>query len=130
WIIGRPETVVCDDAVPAAPSGSMDPCDGDVVEESSYNSDGRPLTREAFGRLQYTLTYHADGTLWRYKDGNNNTTSLTNWYRGVPRHISFPGSASKTATVNPTGTIDSTTDEAGFTTSYLYDAVGRMTKIT
>src|SRR5690606_19378448 len=51
-------------------------------------------------------------------------------YRGVPRSIAWPGSVSQSAVVNQTGTIASTTDENGFTTSYLYDAVGRMTKVT
>ena len=125
WIVGRPLSVTCGPAIPADSA-----CNGDVIEQLTYDALGRPTTRTAFGKPQHTLTYHADGTLATFKDGRNHVTALSSWYRGVPRLIQYPDGTSVAATVNATGTIASTTGENGFATSYLYDPVGRMTKVT
>jgi len=82
------------------------------------------------GLLVQTLTYNADGTIATIKDGNNNTTSLSSWYRGIPRAVTFPGSVTQTATVNAHGFVTSVKDELNNTTSYGYDALGRMTSLT
>ena len=66
--------------------------------------------------------------MWKYVDGRSYTTTFTNWYRGIPKNISFPvGSVS--AAVNTDGTISSTTDENGYTTQYTYHSGGRLKSI-
>ncbi len=95
-----------------------------------------PIRIYSFGKLVQTLTYNADSTLATVKDGNNNVTSLSSWYRGIPRTIQYPATpeapagAAQTAVVNDKGWITAVTDENGFTTSYGYDAMGRMASIT
>jgi len=94
-----------------------------------------PLQSYAFGKLQQTLSYYTDGNLATFKDGNNNVTTLSNWYRGVPRTIQYPATpeapsgATQTAVVNDKGWITAVTDENGFTTNYGHDAMGRLASI-
>lgn len=82
------------------------------------------------GILAQTLTYNADGTIATAKDGRNHTTTVGSWYRGVPQTIGFADATSRSATVSPAGFVTSVTDENGFTTSYGYDPLGRMTSLS
>ncbi len=108
---------------------------GIVASETSYDSLARPVWAKAFGKLQHTLTYYTDGTLATVKDGNNNATTLSSWYRGVPRTIKYPGTpeattgATESAVVDASGWITRTTDENGFATNYTHDAMGRLASI-
>lgn len=88
-----------------------------------------PLQSYSFGKLQQTLTYNAEGTVATVKDGNNNVTTLTNWYRGIPRNIQYADSTTKSAVVNDNGWVTAVTDENGFATGYGYDAMGRIASI-
>jgi len=105
---------------------------GGLVEaELTFDaSSALQLTYKQFGALRQTLTWNANGTVATVKDGNNNTTTLASWYRGIPQSITYPGSASQSAAVNAFGWITSVTDENGFSTGYGYDPVGRLTSIT
>lgn len=82
------------------------------------------------GKLVQTLTYNADGTVATVKDGNNKVTTLSNWYRGIPRNIQHPDSTTQSAVVSAQGWITSVTDENGYKTCYAYDAMGRMSQVT
>ena len=53
-----------------------------------------------------------------------------NYYRGIPQTIRFADNTQLTATVNSIGRVASTTDELGNTSSYGYDALGRLTSVT
>lgn len=102
-----------------------------LTSKTDYDSAALPWKRYGFGGLlQQTLTYNANGTIASVKDGNNNTISLGNWYRGVPRLITFPAAETLSATVDDAGKILSTTDELNSSTSYSYDAMGRLSGIT
>src|SRR5699024_329577 len=50
--------------------------------------------------------------------------------RGIPRTIGYPDGTSQHLVVDDFGQISSITNQAGNKTSYTYDAVGRLTKIT
>ena len=89
-----------------------------------------PGTSPTNGLLVQTLSYNTDGTIASVKDGNNNTTFLSNWYRGIPKTVTFPGSVTQVATVNAHGFVTSVKDELNNTTIYGYDALGRMTSLT
>lgn len=89
-----------------------------------------PGTAATPGKLVQTATYYADGTLATVKDGNNNITTLTDWYRGIPRTIQYADSAVESATVNPQGWITSVTNAVGSKTCYGYDAMGRVNLVT
>lgn len=88
-----------------------------------------PGTTANPGLLNQTLTYNADGTLATVKDGNNKITTLSNWYRGIPRTIKYADATTQTAVVNASGWITSITDQNGFQTNYTYDAMGRLASI-
>lgn len=109
-----------------------------IVEKTTYDS-GTALPTifhapDVVGATQFkalqTLTYNADGTIATAKDGKDNVTTLSAWYRGVPTSIQFPGGATQAASVNSLGQITSVTDEMNFTTSYQYDQGGRLKKVT
>lgn len=102
---------------------------GLVESQTSYDTNAMPSQRWSFGKLRLTLGYNSDGTLATVKDGNNNTTTVSNWKRGVPQSIHYADGNTESATVNDSGWITSTTDENGYTTTYGYDAMGRMASI-
>ncbi|GAB3309988.1 RHS repeat domain-containing protein [Luteimonas notoginsengisoli] len=104
--------------------------DGSVVSEVEFNSNAQPKTFKSFGKLQQSLTYHADGNVATVTDGNNNVTTLGGWTRGIPRSIEFEDGSSRAATVDGVkGWLTSVTDELGYTTSYTYDPMGRLATI-
>lgn len=117
WLIGRVATV-------------KDQSTGAVMVDNRYRSDGLLEHRYAFGRRIESYDYHPqDGTLKTVVDGRNNVTTLSQWYRGVPRRIDFPSQTSRQAGVNPFGEIVWIANELGQTTHYGYDAAGRLTLI-
>lgn len=102
---------------------------GNVVSQTDYDPVTLlPIRKYTFGQLDTSFTYLPDGNISTIKDALNRTTTLSNYYRGVPRSIIFPDSTTISATVNTDGTIASTTDPLGNITSYEYDLMGRLTK--
>ena len=101
-----------------------------TFEVTYHPTRALPTELRLFDRLAETYTYNADGTLATVKDGRNYTTTLSDWYRGVPRTVTFPDLTSVSATLDSYGSITSVTDELGFSTSYGHDAMGRVTQIT
>lgn len=102
---------------------------GLVESQTSYDANAMPSQRWSFGKLRLTLGYNSDGTLATVKDGNNNTTTVSSWKRGVPQSIRYADGSTESATVNDSGWITSTTDENGYTTTYGYDTMGRLASI-
>lgn len=109
---------------------------GIVTAQTDYDGNARPTRTYAFGKLEKTLTYHTSGALASVTDGNGNTISVAGWKRGIPQLLSYPatpdtpGGATESAVVDDLGQITSVTEENGFTTSYGYDAVGRINQVT
>lgn len=89
-----------------------------------------PLTYSAFGKLKQTLTWNGDGTIATVKDGNNNVTTASSWKRGIPQLIGYPDGTSESAAVSDAGWITWVKDQKGYTTSYGYDAMGRLASIS
>jgi RHS repeat-associated protein len=121
WVLGQTQKLVVN---------------GVEVTESGFDALSRPSTLESFNKLVQTLTYHADGTVATFKDGNNNVTTASNWKRGIPQTIQYPatpeapGGAIESAVVNDNGWITSSTDENGSKTCYAHDAMGRISQVT
>jgi RHS repeat-associated protein len=115
WVLGQVKTVTNSNT-------------GKVVSDTTYDANALPIASSSFGLPQGSTTYNADGTIATMKDAKNNTTTLSNYYRGVPRSIGFADGTSLSAAVNDNGWITSMTDQLGSTTTYEYDAMGRMSK--
>lgn len=104
--------------------------DTDLVEmQTSFDENAMPYQIWSFGKLKGTFSYNSDGTLGATRDGNGNLTTFENWKRGIPQLIRHADGTSKSAVVNDSGWITSVTDENIFTTSYGYDAMGRISNI-
>ena len=135
WVLGQTAKVTC--VAPAECTPSWAPT-GIVVSETTYDAFAMPVTVKAYGKVQQTLTYNSTstvasgqlGTLRWAKDGNNNTTTFTNWKRGIPQSIAYADGTTQSAVVNNHGWIDSVTDENGYTTCYAYDTMGRLASVT
>jgi len=126
WVVGQTASVTCVASVPASSS-----CDGnDVMAQTSYDSNtALPTASYAFGKLQTSATYNADGTLHTLTDGNGHTTTFANWKRGIPQLITFADGKTQSATVNDSGWITQVKDENGYATTYAYDVMGRLTQV-
>jgi YD repeat-containing protein len=113
---------------------------GKQVERTEFDSSDRPWKRYGHGsapneQLLETRSYytgsdvHQKGTLLTSTDANNHTTTLSSWYRGIPRQIAYADGESISATVNGNGWITSVVDENGYATGYGYDVMGRLASI-
>ena len=132
WLLGQVASVTC-----TAPAS----CAGTVVSSTQYDANDLPWKTYQFSKLQETFTYNTTagpsaGTLATVADGRGNTTTLTNWKRGIPQTITFPATppdqpspVTRSAQVNGFGWITSVTDENGYITVYSHDAMGRLENI-
>ncbi|MEP6899277.1 MAG: RHS repeat-associated core domain-containing protein [Rhodanobacter sp.] len=110
---------------------------GDVESSNTYATNDALLTRSLFGQplMSYTF-YDASasvqnrGQLASFTDGNAKTTTLSSYKRGIPQLIQYPDNTRESLAVDDFGQIGSLTDQAGHTTSYAYDPVGRITDVT
>jgi YD repeat-containing protein len=101
---------------------------GEIIARNVYDpATLLPVQRLEFERLAVSLAYNAQGLLTGVSDGNNRVTTLGNYKRGIPQLISYPDSTSQSAVVSDDGKIAQVVDQAGNTTLYGYDAVGRLT---
>lgn len=104
---------------------------GVVAKKTIYNAaTALPKESYSFGKLASRYVFNADGTLDSIKDGLSQTTRFTNYKRGLPQNVSYADGTGISAVVNNIGTIASVTNEAGKTTSYGYDAMGRLASKT
>jgi RHS repeat-associated protein len=127
WVLGQGARVRC--TAPSSPLPTGCGPTGTTVSETTYDALARPTSQSSFGMLKQTLGYYTDGTVATVKDGNNNVVTLSSWYRGVPRSISYPDSTAQSATVNDVGWITSVADQNGYVTGYGYDAMGRLASV-
>jgi len=121
WVLGLPTTVV------TTGSGLLAPA---TTSQMDYDlASVTPLRRYHFGQLLMTYGFNAAGQLASFTDPLNHTTTLGNYKRGIPQSIGFPDSTSESLVVDDFGQISSITNQAGNTTSYLYDSIGRIAEI-
>ena len=116
WVLGQTQTQTIEGQT--ALSQEFDPNTAMVTS----------ITR--FGALDKRMTYQTDGMLASRTDGRNNTTSFSQYKLGLPRLVSYPNGATETAEVDDLGFITSVKSMAGYTTSYGYDAIGRLNSVT
>jgi len=117
WVVGQIDRVVTSD--------------GKVKVDNDYDTAKATLSStKTFGVTQATFGYNTDGTLASKSDGLGNTTNFADYYRGIPRQVSYPTGFSEYAVVNNIGLITQVTSTAGYATGYSYDAIGRLSGIT
>ncbi|HEY4144921.1 hypothetical protein [Pinirhizobacter sp.] len=115
WVLGLPTAVVIN---------------GKTVSQMDYNlSSVTPLKRYHFGQPLMSYTFNAAGQLASFTDGNTKTTTLGSYKRGIPQAIGFPDGTSMSLMVDDYSQVSSITNQAGNTTSYLYDPIGRIAEV-
>ncbi len=127
WVLGQPATLTNADT-------------GVQVYQRTYDpATALPTTVTSFGRLAARYTFLPDGNLHTVTDGNDHTTTLDDYFRGVPQALHYPDGTTRTAKVDAFGHITSITDPIGAspaddqkttTTTFGYDAMGRLNRIT
>ena len=116
--------------VVSMPSKSENLSTGETVSENVFSPSDQTLqSRSKFGRAVMSYTYNAQGQLATYTDANNHTTSLQNYYRGIPRSIFYPDNTTQTMVVDDFGQITAIANQKGDITSYGYDSIGRLSSI-
>lgn len=132
WVIGQARKQY---TLESGPNGRDHAGGALASSEVVYDSQALPWKTYKFGRLDATITYHADGTVATVADGNGKVTTFDDWKRGIPRLVRHPvtpeavGGATEVATVDDNGWITSVTDEVDAVTGYGYDAMGRLASI-
>ncbi|MBB3226913.1 YD repeat-containing protein [Luteibacter sp. Sphag1AF] len=103
---------------------------GEVVSSNTYNTTNATLTdRYQFGQHVMSYAFNAQGQLASFTDGNNHTTTLQNYKRGIPQLVGYADGTSQSLVVDDFGQISSITNQNGARTSYWYDGMGRITDI-
>jgi YD repeat-containing protein len=104
---------------------------GIVASSTTFNTTtALPTAIYKFGKLQATYTFNTDGTLASAADGLSQTTTYSNYMRGLAQKIGYADGSSMSAVVNNIGAITSVTNEAGTTWQYGYDSMGRIASAT
>ncbi|MCQ4298072.1 RHS repeat protein [Pseudomonas stutzeri] len=94
----------------------------------SYNTSARVTQKNEYGVIT-KYSYTSRGDVSAQTDANGRTTRYEDYYRGVPRLITYPDGTTVKYTVNSSGTVASRTDELGRVTSYSYDDMDRIVSI-
>jgi len=103
---------------------------GEVESTNTYNTNDTLQSRAKFGQTLMSYGYDGAGNVSSLTDGNNHTTNLTNYKRGIPQSLGYPDNTSQALVVDDFGEITSVTDQLGKSTQYSYDTMGRATQIT
>lgn len=94
----------------------------------NYDNNGNMITETVAG-VPTTFTYFATGDVQSRRDALNNTTSFSNYKRGIPQLESQPGGVQLSRIVDNAGNVTSATNGRGFTTTYSYDSLNRVTSV-
>jgi YD repeat-containing protein len=123
WILGRPLTETI-----AAVQAAQD--DGTTIGEiiRTYYDHGKVRTEDRFGVVT-EFTYTSEGDLASVEDARGKVRRYSNYRRGIAQREELPESVVILRDVNATGTLKSQTNGRGFTTSYTYDDLNRLTGI-
>lgn len=120
WIIGLPQDETFKEL------GGTSPTVGEI--ERTYDANGQ-LTRKVELGVETEYTYTDEGDLASVEDARGNTRRYSNYKRGIARLERLPESVTVARDVDDTGTVGSVTNGRGFTTSFQYDGLNRLTAI-
>ena len=103
---------------------------GWVSESNDYDSStANKMASYSFGRKTAGFAYNTDGTLARRTDPIDRATVFSSYKRGLARAVLFPDGQHESAQIDDSGQITAVTNAAGTTTSYEYDAMGRLAAV-
>jgi RHS repeat-associated protein len=92
-----------------------------------YNSLDTETERGVVTSYTYEIDdVHALGTIKQITNANGNKLVMSNFIQGLPQSVDFDGAYSWSRTYNWDGSLATQTDGRLNTTSYLYDAAGRI----
>jgi len=105
---------------------------------NTYDKDTGNLTKEDRYGVATEFGYHSNGNLKFIKNARGFFTHFDKYSNGIAGEISYGSSSAErassvykeTRTINWEGTIASLTNGRGLTSSFEYDGVNRLTKIT
>ncbi|SEM54414.1 YD repeat-containing protein [Luteibacter sp. UNCMF331Sha3.1] len=110
--------------------------DGKVISLNNYDANFMLASRDRFGQRVMSYSFNGQGQLASFTDPRQNTTMLDQYVLGVPHTITFPdrsaqhpNGTTETVNVDGFGQVVSVTDQAGGTTSYSYDPIGRIARV-
>ena len=83
----------------------------------------------SFGRPTHRFAYRADGTLQTLYDAADRPIQFQDFMRGKPQRAIFADGSVASRVISNLGQVESQTNEAGTTTSYTFDAMGRVASI-
>jgi YD repeat-containing protein len=107
----------------------IEPGSGKITTQYAYDAMAKPNSVLRAGALLQEVSYAADGTINKVRDGKGNETRIEDWYRGVPRLVTNADGTTHRMAVDANGWITSTTDPLGQTTAYLHDQMGRIREV-
>lgn len=121
WVLSQPKRVWL----------QINPTTELEIERHDYDAvTANKLASHSFGLKKQGFTYNGDGTLATKSDGLNQATQFFEYKRGLAQRVVYADAASERATVDDWGLVRSVTNAVNATTSYGYDAMGRMSSIT
>jgi len=101
-----------------------------MIAENTFNATtGNLETKKEFARLVETIAYNTDGTIYTRADGLGQTSTYSNYKRGLAQNVTYADGKTESAIVNDIGLINSVTNAASQTTEYSYDTIGRLSSI-
>jgi YD repeat-containing protein len=117
WVLGLPKKV-------------SNLTNGETISRLVYEPNRATLAeRYSFEHRVASYTFDGQGGLTSFSDGNGNTTRIPGYDRGIPRSIVHTDGTTQHVAVTDFGQVASITDQAGHTTRYGYDAMGRIAHV-
>ena len=103
---------------------------GAEMERTDFHAaSGLPSAKYSFGRPTQSRQYYPNGLLHKLVDPAGKTITFEDFHRGQPRRAVFADGKFATQVINNLGNASSHTNEVNTTTSFEFDAMGRVARI-
>lgn len=96
----------------------------------TFDPNNGNLLSETVAGVPTTFNYFPTGDLQSRTNAINQTTSYSNYKRGIAQGESQPGGVALARVVDDFGNVTSATNGRNFTTTYTYDGLNRVTGVT
>ena len=95
----------------------------------TFDEDTGDVLSETVAGVPTTYTYFPTGDVQTRTNALAQTTTYSNYKRGIAQSESQPGGVTLTRVVDDAGNVISATNGRGFTTTYSYDGINRVTGV-